>query len=78
MPLSLIVMRDSTIGEDVVEGEIKGGDEGDGKRLREDRRAAQQVQREGDEQLEQRSQQVCPLLTLSSQVRDPRMKGFFR
>jgi hypothetical protein len=36
-------MRGSAIGEDVVKCEIKGRDENDGKRLREDSRAAQQM-----------------------------------
>ena len=49
------------VGEDVAESEVKGGDQSDGERLREDRRAAQQVQREGEEQSEQCSQQVRPV-----------------
>lgn len=48
-----------TIGEDVVEGEIEGRNKSDGERLCQDCRTAQQVEREREQQLEQRPQQIC-------------------
>lgn len=46
------------VGEDVMEDEIKGRNKSDGERLPKDCRAAQQVQREREQQLEQCTQQV--------------------
>lgn len=56
--LLLPAMRNSAIGEEVMEGEIEGGDDSDGSRLRSECRAAQQMRGKRQAQLQQRSQQV--------------------